>query len=103
MTETRLLSRRSRRLALLLLAVTGPPAVALVWLGLQFVQQERSLQAQRGAERQQAALGQVIRSLEGSLADAERQVGAGEVPDGMTRLVLSADGVVAEPADRCLW
>ena len=102
MTETRLLARRSRRLALLLLAVTGPPAATLVWLGLQLLQQERSLQAQRGAERQQAALGHVVRSLEGSLADAERHL-AGPVPDGMTRLTLSADGVVAEPPDRILW
>ncbi len=100
MTETRLLGRRSRRLAVLLLAVTGLPAATLVWLGLQLLQQERALQAQRAAERQQAALGHVIRSLEGSLADAERHVAAGRVPDGMTRLALSADGVVAEPADR---
>ena len=103
MTETRLLGRRSRRLAVLLLAVTGRPAVTLVWLGLQLLQQERSLQAQRGVERQQAALGHVIRSLEGSLADAERHIVAGPVPDGMTRLTLSADGVIAEPANRVLW
>jgi signal transduction histidine kinase len=103
MTETRLLGRRSRRLAVLLLAVTGAPAVTLVWLGLQLLLQERSLQAQRGIERQQAALGQVIRALEASLADAGRHVGAGPVPDGMTRLTLAADGVGAEPADRVLW
>ena len=103
MTETRLLGRRSRRLAVLLLAVTGPPAATLVWLGLQLLQQEKSLQVQRGAERQQAALGHVIRSLEGSLADAERHIAAGPVVDGMTRLTLSAGGVVAEPADRILW
>lgn len=103
MTQTRLLARRSRRLAVLLLAVTGAPAATLVWLGLQLLQQERSLQAQRGVERQQAALGEVIRSLDASLADAERYIGSGGLPHGMTRLTLAGDGVVAEPAVGILW
>ena len=103
MTETRLLARRSRRLAVLLLAVTGAPAVTLVWLGLQLLQQERSLQAQRGVERQQAALGEVIRSLDASLTDAEHFIGSGVLPHGMARLTLAGDGVVAEPADRIVW
>lgn len=103
MTGTRLLSRRSRKLAFLLLAVAGPPAVTLVWLGLQLLQQERSLQTQRRVERQQAALTDVVRSLEGALADAERRVADGPVPGGTARFTVSADSVMAEPADGVLW
>ena len=33
----------SRRLAVLFPAVVAPPAVALVWLGLQLLQQDQSL------------------------------------------------------------
>ena len=103
MTLKRLLSRRSRPLAFLLLAVAVLPAATLLWLGLQLLQQERSLQDQRTFERQQAAMSAVVRSLEGSLADAERHGTSGPVPDGMARLTISAEGVDAEPADRVLW
>lgn len=47
MAPTRLLSRRCRTVTYLLLGVAVPPAVTLVWLGLQLLQQERSLLAQR--------------------------------------------------------
>ncbi len=103
MTDTRLISRRSRRLAWLLVAVTGPPALTLVWLGWQLLQHDRSLLAQRAVERQHAALSVVTRALDAALSHAERHLATGPVPDGTTRLTVSASGVRAEPADAMLW
>jgi signal transduction histidine kinase len=103
MFSERLWGGRSRSLTLLLLAVALPPAATLVWLGWLLLQQDRALLAQRDFERRQAASQTAIRSLELSLAAAERAVFAGPVPDGMVRLVFSADRVDAQPADRVLW
>ena len=103
MFSERLWRGRSRSLTLLLLAVAVPPAATLVWLGWLLVQQDRALLAQRDFERRQVAAQTAVRSLELSLAAAERVVFAGLVPDGMVRLVLSPDRVDAQPADRVLW
>ena len=92
-----------RRLAVLLLAVAVPPAATLVWLGLQLLQQDRSLLAQRDLERRQAAAQAAVHSLELSLAEAERRLPEGPIPEGMLRLTLSSMGVEAHPADRVLW
>ncbi len=92
----------SRKLALLFLGVVVPPAVTLVWLGLQLLEQDRSLWAQRELESRQAAAQSVIRSLEQSLAEAERLTET-PLPEGMVRFTLSRVGVRAEPAGRVLW
>ncbi len=103
MFSERLWRGRSRSLTLLLLAVVVPPAATLVWLGWLLLQQDRALLAQRDFERRQVAAQTAVRSLELSLAAAERVVLAGPVPKGMVRLVLSAARVDAQPADRVLW
>ncbi|HEX8030220.1 MAG TPA: HAMP domain-containing sensor histidine kinase [Vicinamibacterales bacterium] len=103
MFSKRLWRGRSRGLTLLLLAVAVPPAAALVWLGWLLLQQDRALLAQRDFERRQAAAQTAVRSLELSLAAAERAVFAGPVPHGMVRLVLTPERVDAQPADRVLW
>lgn len=103
MASPRLLSRRSRTLTYLLLGVAVPPAATLVWLGVQLLQQERSLQAQRLLERHQTALDGVVRSLESSLAQATQAFGAGPVPAGVTRLTFSDAGGHAEPEANLLW
>ena len=72
----------SRTFALLLLAVTVPPATMLVWLGVQLLQQDRSLLAQRDFERRQASIRAVMHSLQLSLAEAERRLLDDPVPDG---------------------
>ena len=92
----------SRTLALLFLAVVAPPAVTLVWLGLQLLEQDRSLWAQRELESRQATAQEVIRSLEQSLAEAERLTDS-PPPEGMVRFAVSDQGVRATPADRVLW
>ena len=93
----------SRTFALLLLAVTVPPATTLVWLGVQLLQQDRSLLAQRDFERRQASIRAVMHSLQLSLAEAERRLLDDPVPDGAVRFRMSANGVEARPADRVLW
>ena len=93
----------SPRLAALFLAVVLPPAATLVWLGLQLVEQDRSLWAQRELEGRQAAAQAIVSSLNQSLADAERHLSQGEPPPGAVRFVVSPQGVEAHPATRVLW
>ncbi|MBI3490202.1 MAG: hypothetical protein HY047_00135 [Acidobacteria bacterium] len=103
MASERLSRRSSRSLTLLLLAVAVPPAATLVWLGVQLLQQDRALLAQRDLERRQVAAQAAIRALERSLSDAERRLSDGPVPEGMVRFVISAQGVEAQPPDRVAW
>lgn len=98
----RLSASSSRRLALLFLAVVAPPAIALVWLGLQLLEQDRSVWMQRELQDLQIAAQDAIRSLEQSLAEAGRLPGT-ELPRAMVRFTLSPNGVMAEPAGRVLW
>src|SRR5687767_9354394 len=94
---------RSRALALLLVAVVVPPAATLVWLGVQLLEQDRSLLAQRAHERQEAAGRAAILELERLLTQAERMASDEVVPQGMVRFALRADGIRARPADRVAW
>ena len=88
---------------MLLLAVAVPPAATLVWLGLQLLQQDRELLTQRDFERRQAAVQDVVRALGQAVDQAERPVSEGSLPEGMVRLLISADGIDASPRDRVLW
>jgi signal transduction histidine kinase len=103
MTDKLFRAARSRRLAILLLAVTVPPAVALVWLGWQLLLQDRSLLAQRDFERRQAATDAVVHSLQLSVTDAERHLLDGPLPAGMVRLLIGPAGMEAQPPDRVAW
>jgi signal transduction histidine kinase len=79
------------------------PAVTLVWLGLQLLNEDRELLTQRQIERRQAVLDAVVRSLGESLTNAERVLVDGPLPAGMVRFVLTDDSIRAEPVDRVLW
>ena len=98
----RLSTNSSRKLAFLFLGVVAPPAVTLVWLGLQLLDQDRSLWAQRELESRQTAAESVIRSLEQALTEAERMTET-PLPEGTVRFTLSSGGVTVEPAGRVLW
>ena len=100
--EGRLSTNTSRKLALLFLVVVAPPAITLVWLGLQLLDQDRSLWAQRELESLQVATQSISRSLEQSLAEAER-ISETPLPEGMVRFTLSPFGMTVEPAGRVLW
>ena len=88
---------------LLFLAVVVLPAIALVWLGIELINQDRELWVQRQEERRRAATQGAVLSLEQSLAEAERQSAEGRLPEGAVRFRLSASGVQADPPDRVLW
>ena len=103
MNGQRLWSVSSRKLAILFLAVVAPPAVTLIWLGLQLVQQDRSLLAQRKLESSQATGQTIIRSLERLLSDAGRRISEGPLPDGTVRFLISDAGVHADSAASVLW
>ena len=93
----------SPRLAALFLAVVLPPAATLVWLGLQLLEQDRSLWAQRELEGRQAAAEAIVDSLNQSLAEAERHLFEADLPAGAVRFVVSPQGVEAHPPTRVLW
>jgi len=103
MNSGRLGGASSRRLATLFLAVVVPPAVALVWLGVQLLEQDRSLLAQRQLERGQAAAQLAASTLEKSLARAERWLAEDDIPEHVVRLTASRRGVQAFPRARVLW
>jgi signal transduction histidine kinase len=103
MQSDRLWGGSSRKLALLFLTVVVPPVAALVWLGVQLVQQDRTLWAQREGERRQTAARAASLSLEQSLAEAERRFATGALPAGVVRFRLTAGALTAEPVDAILW
>ena len=103
MTGGRFWTGNSRKLAILLLAVTLPPAATLVWLGWQLLMQDRSLLAQRDFERRRAATDAAVHSLQLAIADAERHLVDDPVPAGMVRFHVSPAGIRAEPPDRVAW
>jgi len=93
----------SRRLALLFFAVALPPAVTLVWLGLQLLNEDQALLTQRQIERRQGDADAIVRSLNQSLIEAEAALNDPHVPAGMVRFVIRAEAIRAEPADRVVW
>jgi len=103
MRRARLWNDGSRRLTVLFLAVVVPPAVALVWLGLELLNQDRTLAVQRASERRQAVVQGVAVALGQSLTDAQRWLTDDPVPVGAVRLVLSSSRVRVHPPDRVLW
>ena len=76
-----------------------PPAVALVWLGLRLLEQDRALAVQRSVERRQAALQAAAFSLEQSLSESQRWFADDPPPDGVVRFTLSTREVRAYPPD----
>lgn len=103
MTSRSLWAIGSRRLAWLLLLVVLPPALALVWLSLRLLDQDRALVAQRDLERRQAAGQLAVHALDGFLAGLERSLDDGELPAGTVRLTLTPQAVDATPAAQVLW
>src|SRR5829696_5530584 len=103
MSHERRWSRQSRKLIGLLLAVTVPPAVTLIWLGIQLLEQDRSLGAQRELERRQATGQAIVHALDRSLVAAEAWLDQDPVPAGMIRVTVSPQAVLPYPGNRVLW
>ena len=92
-----------RRLTLLFIAVLLPPALTLVWLGATLLDQDRSMLAERGRERREAAAEIITRALLQSVIEAERWLVEDDIPDGAVRMTRTAAGVGVYPAGRVFW
>ena len=96
-------SGSSRRLTLLFLAVLVPPAITLVWLGVQLLEQDRNLWKQRDLERRQTAADAIVRSLDQMLSEAERWPAGHPVPEGALRVVVLSGEAHTDPPGLALW
>jgi len=74
MTSLRFRGHPSRNTAILFLCVAGMSVIALVWMGVRLMQQDRSLEKQQMEERRQAAADRLIASLEQVLSAEERRL-----------------------------
>jgi signal transduction histidine kinase len=91
------------RLTVMFLVVLLPPAVTLIWLGFQLLEQDRALEAQREIEIRQAAADAIERSLSQSVNEAENWSPSGQLPDGALGIVVNPTGIQSYPAGRVLW
>jgi len=86
------------------LVVMLPPAVTLIWLGLRLLKQDEVLQTQRDIEAREASAEVITRSLTQSMAEAERWLTGGPIPEGAARIVLlPQQSLQAYPLGRVLW
>jgi signal transduction histidine kinase len=74
MTSLRFRGHPSRNTAILFLSVAAVSVVALVWMGVRLVQQDRALEAQQLEERREAAADRLITSLEQLLSAEEERL-----------------------------
>ena len=81
----------SRGTALLFLSVGAVAVVALVWMGVRLIKQDRALEAQQLRERREAAADRLIVALEQALSAEERRLAS----------LLDVDFV--PPADDAAW
>lgn len=95
--------RRLPKLSLLYLGILVIPAATLVVLGLRLLEQDRAISAQRAAERREAAADRAARALGLLLADFDRQLLSGSVPEGSVRLFVTGSGMEARPAGLAPW
>lgn len=93
----------TRRLTVLLLTVVVPPALALVWLGLRLLEQDRTLLAQRESERREATAEAVVRSVSAALAEIDRAAAGGAPVPGTIRITRRQGRLAVEPADAVAW
>jgi two-component system phosphate regulon sensor histidine kinase PhoR len=96
-------SSGSRRLAVLFLAVLVPSAATLVWLGIQLLEQDRRLWADRELERRERAADRIVRELGDALAAADLALTTGPVPDGVVRVTWAAGGFRVDPPASVAW
>jgi signal transduction histidine kinase len=103
MRSSALRSGSPRTLTILLLALVLTPSVALVWLGMRLIEQDRALIAQRETERRDTVTEAAARSLLAALENAAELPADGAVPAGAARLTVWRDGVRLEPSSHVLW
>lgn len=86
----------------LLLAVAAICVIALVWMGLRLMQQDRALQAQQLEERREAAADRIVAALEQVLTAEEQKLAEPSIPN-FNPDVKDALRIVAGLADIRAW
>ncbi|HTS24840.1 MAG TPA: hypothetical protein VMH81_03145 [Bryobacteraceae bacterium] len=99
---------RSLLLILVLLTVVSVSAVA--WSGFKLLDQERIVEAKQAQDRLEQAADQTAATLKRTLAETGDRLGASvagpspeEAPEDGLLLLLTEDGISAEPAGRLLY
>ena len=99
----------SRKLLLLFLAVTLIPAVGLVWLTIELVEKDRSLEKQHAQERVERLADKIVAASHQRLYDLEGQLhrlataGGKPPPDHTVLLIAEGDRVTAAPAGALVY
>ena len=93
----------SRRLIAAFVLLLLLPAVAVVWLGVRLIIQDRQLESEQLRKQRESAANLTVKALNERLSSAERNLDAVEPPgDDAVTMVLGADGVESRPAMRLL-
>lgn len=109
MKSLRIWKHPSGYLALLFLAVAALSVVALVWMGVRLVQQDRALEAQRLEEQREAAADRIIVALEKALSEEERKladdsmVNFGSAAEDFLRIIIGSGEVRVWPENALLY
>ena len=74
MAPFRIWKQPSRYVAVLFLGVAAVSVIALVWMGVRLLRQDRALEAQRLEEQREAAADRIIAALEKVLSEEERKL-----------------------------
>lgn len=74
MTSLRIWKHSSRYIAVLFLGVAAVSVIALGWMGVRLVHQDRALEAKRYEEQREAAADRIIIALEKVLSEEERKL-----------------------------
>jgi signal transduction histidine kinase len=98
-----------RKLVLLFLAVTLIPAVGLVWLTIELVEKDRSLEKQHAQERVERLADKIVASSHQRLSDLESQLHRivtaqqSAPPDHTVLLIAEGDRVTVAPAGALVY
>ena len=96
-------STSSRWLGALFLMVLVPSAATLLWLGVQLLEEDRRLWADRDLERRESAADIIVRALGQKLAAIGTGLVEVDLPDGGVFARFDGPAVTVRPADRILW
>ena len=87
----------------LFLMVLLPSAATLVWLGVQLLEQDRRLWADRDLERRESAADVIARALGQKVATAEADLTKTNLPEGGLFARISRTNATVYPPGRVLW
>ena len=99
----------SRRLILSFVLVLLVPALAVVWLGVRLIEQDRAIASCQLQERRESAADRFVAGLEQAVSSTERRLDGEPTAlgirsdDDAVLLILRPSGIEAYPTDRLLY